>query len=242
MRVMNQTKDSAEIYISGTIIDDEESNWKKFWNDGDTTGYQFPADLKQQLDALEDKDLTIYINSYGGSIAAGVAMAHMLERHKGKTTAIVDAYCCSIATQIFFSADVCKMPSNAWLMLHKPTALLGGDADEMRKAADVLDTLQEGLEVVYGKKAADGLTAEDIHEMVNAETWLTGKQAAEKFQIELLDSTPILNCVGNMEKLRAMGAKNIPPSLNFLPEDKSRPPQEDILKIEIALARAKGVI
>ena len=60
LRVVNQTKDSAEIYITGTIIDDEDSNWKKFWNDGDTTGYQFPADLKRQLDSLEDKDLTIY--------------------------------------------------------------------------------------------------------------------------------------------------------------------------------------
>lgn len=243
LKVKNETSDSADLYIYGTIIDDEDANWIKCWSD-DTDGYQFPQDLRRQLDGLKGKELTLYINSYGGSIAAGVAMANMIKRHDAKTTAIIDGYCCSIATQIFFSANVCKCPSNCWLMVHKPWSIAEGNAEDMRKVADILDTLQKGLEETYCRKKLDKVTAEEIHEMTEKETWLTGKEAAENFQIEVIDSVKATNCVGSIDKLKAMGAKKIPTSLNFLGEEKYSPPPAsfDWTEIEITLARAKGVV
>ena len=243
LTIKNETKTSADLYIYGTIIDDDEANWIKFWND-DTEGYQFPADLKRQLDSLKGKDLNIYINSDGGLIPAGLAMAHMIERHDGKTTAIVDGYCCSIATQIFFAADRCQMYKNSYLMIHKPWSMAMGDANKMRKVAEILDTLQKGNESTYLNKIKPEafLNAEnEIHNMVEAETWFTGTEAAEKFQIELLEAKPLMNCCGSVDRLKAMGAKKIPSSLNFLPENKT-PPKEDWNKIKITLARAKGAM
>lgn len=240
LTIKNETTKSADLYIYGAIIGDDEANEIKWWND-DTTGYQFPADLKRQLDSLKGKDLNIYINSDGGLVPAGLAMAHMIERHDGKTTAIVDGYCCSIATQIFFAADKCQIHKNSYLMIHKPWSIAQGDANEMRKVAEILDTLQNGNETTYCKKAREGVTAEQIHEMVEAETWLTGTEAKDIFDIELLDASPTMNCVGSMDKLKAMGAKKIPPSLNFLPEKKMSV-DDDWAEVEIALAIAKGVI
>lgn len=241
LRIKNQTDKSADLYISGDIVDDAEGNWISEWN-GNTDGYQFPADLKRQLDALKGKELTLYINSYGGSIPAGMAMAHMIERHDMKTTAIIDGYCCSIATQIFFSANVCKMYKNSWLMIHKPFSICVGNSDEMRKSADILDNIQSGLEILYQKNAQEKITDEEIHKMVDEETWLMGEQAAEKFKIEVLESQKALNCVGSFDKLKAI-AKKIPPSLNFISEDKKPPPEQiDWLEVEITLARAKGAV
>lgn len=254
LKVKNQTE-SAEIYISGTIIDDEDSGWIKFW-DEDTTGYQFPKEIKEQLDAVKGKPLTIYINSYGGSIPAGCAMANMIARHDAPTTAIVDGYCCSIATQIFFSADTCKIPTNAYLMIHKPfTYVSYANADEMRAGADRLDILQEGLETTYQKKAKDGVTNEQIHEWVNAEKWFTGTEAAENFQIELLDPVQTLNCVGSLDKLKALNYRKIPETLKFKDDGNKNPPSilfeeqqrqqklyEDRKKqIEIALAKSLAI-
>lgn len=244
--IKNQAESSsADLYISGIIVDDDEGNWIKYLED-DVDGYQWPADLKRQLDDLKDKDLNIYINSYGGSIAAGMAMAHMIERHKGKTIAVVDGYCCSIAVQIFFAADVRRMPSNAYLMVHKPWSSAIGDANKLRKAADILDTLQKGIESTYCKNARDSVTADEIHTMTENETWLTGTEAAEKFKIEVLEPLQAVNCCGTAEKLKAMGVKNIPPSLNFLSENKSlaTPPTvaEDWSEVEIALMIGKGVV
>ena len=241
LKIKNQTDNSADLYISGTITDDEDGNWIKEWT-GSADGYPFPAELRRQLDELKGKDLTIYINSYGGSIPAGMAMAHMISRHKGATKAIVDGYCCSIATQIFFSAEKCLMYPNSWLMIHKPWTSLAGDSNELRKAAEVLDTLQKGLEDTYLKRVQENVSSDDVHKMVEDETWLTGTEAAEKFKIELLESKPMMNCAGSREKLKAMGAKKIPQSLKFLSTEKENATQEDWSAIEIALAISKGAI
>ena len=244
LKIKNETAKSAELYIYGTIVDDEDSSWLKFWSEENLDGYQFPADVKRQLDSLKGKDLEIYINSYGGSIAAGVAMANMIKRHEGKTTAIVDGYCCSIATQIFFCADECKMPSNAYLMIHKPWSVAQGDANEMRKVAEILDVLQNGLEETYNQKALEEVTSEAIHDMTEEETWLTGKEAAQYFKIEVLDAVKAVNCFGSTDKLKAI-AKKIPPSLNFLPENNLAEKTSrtvDKNKIDLALARAKGMV
>ena len=243
MRVLTvkNKSDVAELYLSGDIVDDTDGGMVANMTGGDTTGYEFPAKLKAQLDGIEeDKPIEMHINSVGGSVFAGVALANMIARHKGKTTCIIDGLAASIATQIFFSADVCKMPSNCYLMLHRPFTATQGNAEELRKAADVLDTLQAGLETTYQRKAREGVTSEEIHAMVNAETWLTGEIAADKFQIKLLNPVKTLNAAGNVAKLKALGIEKIPLALNFLGE-----PSDDSTarkKIKIIMELTKGLL
>lgn len=205
----------AEIYLSGTIIDDEDGGWIESWT-SKSTGYEFPAKLKAQLEGVKDKELEIHINSYGGSVFAGVAMANFIANHKPKTTCIIDGIAASIASQIFFSADVCKIPTNGYLMLHRPFTYAEGNAEDLRKAAEILDTIQNGLETTYQKKALDGVKAEDIKEMINAEKWLTGAEAAQKFKVEVMQPVKALNYVCNINTLKAAGIKKIPAPLNFL--------------------------
>lgn len=238
MLTIKNESDIAEIYISGDIVDDTDGGWLAEFRDN-TTGYEFPAKLKAQLDEVKDKPLEIHINSYGGSVFAGVAMANLIANHKPKTTAIVDGIAASIASQIFFSADECLMPSNAYLMIHQPFSTVNGNAADLRKAADILDTLQDGLESTYRKKALEGVTAEDIHDMVNAETWLTGEQAVTRFNVKLLAPLNVVNCAGCKDKLKAMGLKHIPDGLNFSADTVSAYDED---KIKIILARAKGVL
>ena len=82
-------------------------------------------------------------------------------------------------------------------MIHKPAVYAGGNADDLRKSAEVLDTIQRGLEEAYIKAARADVTAETIHQMVNEETWLTGKEAAEFFAVELLEASQMAACVGS---------------------------------------------
>ena len=241
MLTIKNKADVAEIYIEDEIIDDSEGGWLGDWRNGDTTGYGFPAKLRAQLDEVKDKPLEIHINSYGGSVFAGTAMANMIANHKPKTTAIIDGIAASIASQIFFAADECKMPSNAYLMIHRPFSITGGNSDDMRKAAEILDTLQNGIESTYRKKALDGVTDEEIHEMVNAETWFTGETAAQKFKITLTDPLKVLNCAGSKDKFQAMNFKNIPDTFKFS-DNKTLPVTSDDNRIKIALAKANSLI
>ena len=240
LRVKNKAE-VAEIYLSGDIVDDDDGAAIRNWYEGDTTGYEFPQKLREQLKAIDEKSpLEIHINSCGGSVFAGMAMANFISSHKGKTTAINDGVAASIASVIFFSADNCKMPSNSYLMLHKPMTYLEGNADELRKAADILDTLQEGIENTYISKLQDNISLNDLKNMVNAETWMTGTDAAEKFKVEIMPPVKSLNAVGNVKKLKAIGLK-IPESLIFLEETKIKS-IDDETKIENALARAKEIV
>lgn len=205
--------DSAELYISGSIIDDEDGGWFEAWDDPGT-GYEWPKVIKEQLDAIDENSLlTIYINSDGGSVPAGVAIANMIARHKGHTIAIVDGWACSIATQIFFAADERRIPSNSYLMIHKPTVgAVSGDANDMRRMAETLDVLQDGLETTYNRVTREGVTPEQVHQMVEDSTWLTGADAAELFDIELLEASQTAAYAGSEFK----SFSNMPDGIKFV--------------------------
>ena len=237
LKIKNQTNETAELYISGDIVDDVEGGLIRYFQEGDTTGIEFPQKFREELKAVEDKTLTVFINSYGGNVFAGVALSNMLSRRKGKTICQVDGICASIATQIFFVADECKIPANCYLMIHRPEVELIGNAAELRKAADTLDTIQQGLETTYQQKAKEGVTAETITELVNAESWLTGQEAAKYFNIEVMEPVKVVNCIGSLDKLKKLKYKNIPSKLTFA-ENNQRQQQ----KIKIALARARGAL
>ena len=194
LKIENKAEsNAAEIYINGEIIDNKNAAFAQMFDDG--KNYAWPADLKKQLDGLKGKDLTVYINSPGGNVAAGVAMASFLKRHDGKTTAVVDGWCCSIATEIFFACQTRKIPANAYLMIHKPSAAVQGTSDDMRKTAEMLDVIQNGIESVYQEAARDDVTAQDITDMVNAGTWFTGDEAALFFNVEVMQPLDMVACV-----------------------------------------------
>lgn len=180
LRIKNAVGDKpAELYITGDIMDDSFKGWS--WGDDMST---YPSDIREMLGGLSGQDLTVYINSGGGDVFAGMAIASMIERYQGKTTAVVDGLSASIATQIMFACDAVQIPSNAYIMIHKPSSVSIGDADDHRQTADLLDKLQDGIELRYQKWAQDGVTADQIKQMVNDATWLSGAEAADVFKID----------------------------------------------------------
>lgn len=230
LKIRNKGDRAAELYVTGTIVDDDVGGCLESWGDPGT-GYEWPKAIRQQLDELKGRDLTVYINSDGGSVPAGVAIANMVARHDGRTTAVVDGWCCSIATQIFFAADERRMPANAYLMIHKPSVTVTGDADQLLETAAALDTIQEGLETTYRAAAREGTTAQQIHDMTNAETWLTGAEAAELFHIELTEPVKAVACAGDAARF-----DHIPDGVRAVDDDQAG------AEVDEALANARGVL
>lgn len=192
-------KDVTEIYVTGVIEDD---SWKDEWFEDEDT---YPSDIKNLLkDAKEE--VKVYINSGGGDMFAGVAISNMLKRFKGKTTAIIDGLAASAASIIAFGCDEIEIPSNAYLMIHKPSSICIGDSDQFLKMADTLDTLQKGLVETYMSKAKEGVDSEKINDFINAETWFTGRDCLDVFDVRVKDEMKVTNYaevgrVYNIEKL-----------------------------------------
>ena len=68
------------------------------------------------------------------------------------------------------------MASNAMLMIHNPWTWTGGDAEDLRRVADVLDQTLEAIIAAYKAKSPD-IDDKELRRMVNDETWLTAQEA-----------------------------------------------------------------
>lgn len=190
--IKNMTDVSADLYFYGDIV----SDWWGAWQNED----QYPDAIKNFLSQAEGKDLNIYVNSGGGSVFAGMAIYNMIKRHgeKNKVKVYVDGLAGSIASVIAFAGtEPPEIPSNAFLMIHKPWGAISGNADEMRKMADDLDKIQTGIMNVYEDHLAEGVTIDQVEALVNAETWLDGKEAAKYFNIAQTDAVDYVAAVGD---------------------------------------------
>jgi ATP-dependent Clp protease, protease subunit len=129
-----------------------------------------------QLKALGPvAELTVRINSPGGSVFDGVAIYNALKRHDARVTAWIDGIAASIASMIAMAGDEVVMPENAMLVLHNPSGMVMGTAQDMRATADALDKMKAGMIAAY--RAKSGREEADIEALMAAETWLSAAEA-----------------------------------------------------------------
>lgn len=131
----------------------------------------FIAELRQH----KGQHVHLRINSPGGEIIDGTAIANALNRHEGGVTVHIDGLAASMASYIAMSGAPTFMSDNALLMIHNPWTLAAGEADDLRKQADLLDTMKATL--VRGYQRKSGLAADEISRLMNEETWLTALEA-----------------------------------------------------------------
>jgi ATP-dependent Clp protease, protease subunit len=178
MKIVNKKDSTAEMHLYGDIV---SSEWDK-WENTDVA----PEDVRNFLSSLEGvKNINVYINSGGGSVFAGMNIYNMLKRHEATVTVHVDGMAASIASIIAMAADKLIVPSNSFLMIHKPMIGVFGNAFDFEKAINDLNAIESGLMNVYAENLAEGAKLEDIQAMVDAETWLNGNEAAKYFNIEV---------------------------------------------------------
>lgn len=232
LEIRNKSDEKADLYFLGDIVSD---SWQSYWYDED----KCPQDISDFLKGIEDtKDINIYINSGGGSVHAGIAIYNMLKRHKGFKTVYVDGIAASIASVIAMAGDKIIVPSNAQLMIHKPSSWCVGDADSFRKLADVLDTCQESITSIYMDNVKDGITKEKITSMINDETWMTGNKASEYFNIEVEDQSEIVACSSEFYKKYKNTPKNLKENSiieNESKESKNIYKEIELLRLELEL-------
>jgi len=131
-----------------------------------------------ELKALGDvTDLTLRLNSPGGSVFDGIAIYNALKRHPANVTITVDGLAASIASVILCAGDKVIMPQNAMIMIHDPSAMVMGNAADMRSMADALDKMRDGLVSAYQDKT--GHTPDEIIQWMAEETWFDAEEALE---------------------------------------------------------------
>jgi ATP-dependent protease ClpP protease subunit len=119
--------------------------------------------------------LNLYINSPGGSVYDADAIVNFLNRHPASKVAHVDGLAASAACTIAMACPVRNMAQNAMMMVHRVADFTFGNADEMRKTADIVDKLDKSVCAAYA--AATGQTPEKCRQLMDEETWMDAEEA-----------------------------------------------------------------
>jgi ATP-dependent protease ClpP protease subunit len=145
-------------------------------------------DVGRVLDALPESvsEIVLRINSPGGEVWEAMAILNMLGAHRARVVAVVDGIAASAASFIAASCDETVMSPGSQMMIHSPSSIAWGNAVEMRKTADFLDTLQESMIEVYTAKAG----AQDWPTLLGEETWLTAARTVELGLADRVDVVP----------------------------------------------------
>lgn len=155
------------------------------WGDG--SGFT----AREVIDALAELnggDVIVRLNSGGGSAFEGIAIYNALRVHPGRVLVSVDAIAASAASVIAMAGDDIVMRSGAMMMIHDPSGLTWGTAEDHRASANMLDGLGDTAAGIYARRT--GLTVEEVREMMLAETWLDADAAVEAgFATEVDEAT-----------------------------------------------------
>lgn len=165
--------DALDLYIYGDVEEYTYDRGSQRVIESETSANYFRNELSKYPNVQR---INIYINSYGGSVFEGTAIYNQLRRHSAYKTVYIDGFACSIASVIAMAGDKIIMPKNALMMIHNMWMGVIGNAAELRKAADDLDVINAAGRNAYLAKAGDKLTADQLAEMMDAETWLTAEQ------------------------------------------------------------------
>ncbi|MCT4580831.1 MAG: ATP-dependent Clp protease proteolytic subunit [Flavobacteriales bacterium] len=159
------SKTEAQVKIKGSI-----SNWRNS-----------SEDFEQKVDELVAKgvnNVTLYINSGGGSVFEANEIANIISKFPGTITAELGAICASAATIIAIKASKITMASNGQFMIHRPMVGVQGNEDELSSALKLLQTLQDNFLDQYAAKT--GMSKETIADLWKTDYWMDAKEAKSK--------------------------------------------------------------
>lgn len=232
----NKAEETLDIMVYGEIISGGTDNK---WDDTDVC-FQ---DFKNALDNLgSTKTINMYINSVGGSVITTQGILAMLQRVKDKGITIdsyIDGLGASCASFLPMISDNIYAYNSSLLMIHKPMSGTWGNANDMQKTIDILDKMEDSVMLpLYMSKAKDGVTEEQIKDLLSKETWLDAKEMSDLFNITILtESKDLVACINDKNILNTY--KNVPQQLkNTLEKPTVEDSEEDIelLKAKLKLA------
>jgi len=124
----------------------------------------------------ENAAVTVGINSPGGNVFDGIAIYNTL-RARRDVTCRVDGIAASIASVILLGGDKRVAPKGATVMVHDPSGMVFGTADDMDKTADVLRKIKKNIVDIYSGRT--GLDEKRAAELMDDETWMDADEAWE---------------------------------------------------------------
>lgn len=162
--------------IKGTIVSDDLKEVYDWFGIAATS----PADVRNaigQAIAQNDNELTVVINSGGGSVWAGSEMFYDLKNFKGTVKAEIPSIAASAASFLAMAADHVAISILGQMMVHNASTSARGNYMDMNATSDFLQSTDKAIINAYMVKTKK--SESELQALMDKTTWMNAQQAKE---------------------------------------------------------------
>lgn len=159
--------DTVEMLINGSI-------GKSWYDPAGIASKEFRDEFAK---IPKGRKVNVRINSDGGSIGDALEIYNVIQERQDDVTCINDGYALSSASIVLCAGGRSVCPTSSICMIHEPWTQTSGDAEDHRRAMEMLETHGDTIAAIYAERT--GKTEDEMRALMKAETWLTGEEAVE---------------------------------------------------------------
>lgn len=132
-----------------------------------------------------EESITIYIDSPGGDVFAGLRAIKAINNSKTPVIAECGVVVASIAAIIALSCPTIKINKDTFMMVHKPWVEIAGTAEELLSTASLLEQAADNIINIVKSKAKDESVVDDW--FAAPETWFGAAAIMDNFKDVIMD-------------------------------------------------------
>ena len=176
----------------GDMLDERLLRERIVWLEGEVRDENSNRIAKQlQVLAAEDpeSDITLYINSPGGSITAGMVIYDTMQLIPNQVTTISMGLAASMGQFLLTAGAAGKRYAtpNTRIMMHQPLGGIGGTASDIKIQAEQMIYIKKRMAQLIAEHS--GKTLEQIEEVSDRDRWFTSEEARDYGLIDHVYST-----------------------------------------------------
>lgn len=140
-----------------------------------------------------DKDISLFINSPGGVVTAGMSIYDTMQFIKPSVATFVMGQACSMGSLLAQAGAEGKrhMLPNARHMIHQPSGGAGGQATDMEIQVNEIIKMKKSLTEIYVKHNSRGKTFEQLSADMERDKFMSAEEALEYGLIDkIIDKRP----------------------------------------------------
>ncbi|WP_043534131.1 ATP-dependent Clp protease proteolytic subunit [Actinomyces polynesiensis] len=137
-----------------------------------------------------DADISLYINSPGGSVTAGMAIYDTMQYIKPDVSTVAMGLAASMGQFLLTAGAIGKryVTPHTRVLLHQPLGGAGGSATDIRINADLILKMKKELAEITAERT--GKTVEQIEADADRDHWFSAQEALEYGFVDRVVSSP----------------------------------------------------
>jgi len=176
----------------GDMLDERLLRERIIWLEGPVMDENSNRIAKQlQVLAAEDpdKDITLYINSPGGSISAGMVVYDTMQLIPNEVATVAMGLAASMGQFLLVAGASGKRfaTPNTRIMMHQPSGGLGGTASDIKIQAEQMLFIKKRMALLIAEHS--GQTIDQIERDSDRDRWFDAEEAKEYGLIDHVYST-----------------------------------------------------